>query len=648
MKNNLLAVLILLLLPVLVKAQFQKCYTMENLEKLKTENPEISQSMANIESKLRKIINAADEDQVFIIPVVIHVLWNTDEQNISDEQVLSQIRVLNEDYRKMLGTNGHNDDPVGANTNIIFRLASIDPDGNPTTGITRTKTDIASFGSDQQIKYTSGGGHDIWDSSKYLNLWVCYLGGFLGYAQFPGGPPETDGVVITYKTFGYNSDDLNYNLGRTTTHEVGHWLNLIHIWGDGGCDASDFVDDTPDSDQPNYGCSVGVIHCGSVDMVENYMDYSDDSCMNIFTRGQMERMNALNLSERASLFEHQPFNTIDNKIKISESGVNGKSQILIFGWDPGATEEIEWQFGEVEMAPQIESGYFDARFILPSDTAASLMDIRSANQESVTWQIVFQSPNNAFPLKFEWDSSKFKSSEFFLQNPVENSTIDMALQSNYEVNNNSISSLLIIRKNALEPIKLNSFTADVSGPYITLSWETASEINNSGFEIERCSILKNKRSEWEELGFVEGSGTTAEEKTYSFNDNLAILQADSVKYRLKQINYDGTFTYSKEIGAPVLPGVFILKQNYPNPFNASTIIEFTLPADCIVKLELFNTIGQKVAVLLNESMSAGSHQIPFNALRLSSGVYFYELSASPDANIDPAVFHELKKMMLIK
>lgn len=231
---------------------------------------------------------------VVTIPVVFHVLYNTSEENISEAQVLSQLQILNEDFRR-LNTNQDNIWSQAADTQIEFCLASQDPDGNPTDGILRVPTNVTSFGTNDAMKFSSQGGSDAWPAADYMNFWVCDLGSsLLGYAQFPGGPANTDGIVCNYTATGnVGTAQAPFNLGRTGTHEVGHYLNLRHIWGDGGCGASDFVDDTPDSDGPNYGCALGNVACGSEDMVQNYMDYSDDVCMNLFTQGQSDRMNAL-------------------------------------------------------------------------------------------------------------------------------------------------------------------------------------------------------------------------------------------------------------------------------------------------------------------------------------------------------------------
>ena len=236
------------------------------------------------------------------VPVVVHVVYSTARENISDAQIGSQIAVLNRDYR---GTNRDRTKVPAvwrglvADSRIQFRLAAKDPDGKASTGITRTLTQRSSFGTGDTVKSNASGGADPWPSERYLNIWVCTLGGgLLGYAQFPGGPPETDGVVILNAAFGVRgSAKAPFNLGRTATHEVGHWLNLRHIWGDTeDCSGGDFVADTPNAEMPNYGKPhFPHISCGNGphgDMFVNYMDYVDDAAMFMFTDGQVARMHA--------------------------------------------------------------------------------------------------------------------------------------------------------------------------------------------------------------------------------------------------------------------------------------------------------------------------------------------------------------------
>ena len=276
------------------------CHTMGNLDRLIHEKPKMAQRMALIEKQTETYVrqvqaNPAQRSQLVVtIPVVFHILYNTAAENISEAQVMSQLDILNEDFRR-LNADQDNVWSQAADTQIEFCLASQDPNGNPTDGILRVPTNLTSFGTNDAMKFTSQGGSDAWPASDYMNFWVCDLGSsLLGYAQFPGGPASTDGIVCNYTATGSTGTaSAPFDLGRTATHEVGHYLNLRHIWGDGGCGASDFVDDTPDSDGPNYGCALGSAACGTTDMVQNYMDYSDDACMNLFTQGQSDRMNAL-------------------------------------------------------------------------------------------------------------------------------------------------------------------------------------------------------------------------------------------------------------------------------------------------------------------------------------------------------------------
>lgn len=241
-------------------------------------------------------------DEVITIPVVIHVLYNTDQQNISNQQILSQIDVLNKDYRRQNSDAKNTPEvfkKVAADTKIVFCLAKVDPDGNYTTGIIRKYTKETSFLNDDGMKFSKTGGDEAWDAGKYLNIWVCNLSGnTLGYAVLPGSPAERDGVVIKYSAFGNTGTvAAPYNKGRTATHEIGHWLGLRHLWGDADC-GDDGIADTPQQQTGNTGCT-SFPHLSSCsvnsygDMFMNFMDFSDDACMNMFTQGQKNEMRSL-------------------------------------------------------------------------------------------------------------------------------------------------------------------------------------------------------------------------------------------------------------------------------------------------------------------------------------------------------------------
>jgi len=224
------------------------------------------------------------------VPVVVNVVFRSEEQNVALTQIRSQISVLNRDFAKRNKDRTKVPEPwtgLSADTRIRFKLAKV----------TRTETTRSSFSTDDSVKFAEDGGASPFEPEEHLNLWVCALSnGILGYAQFPGGPGATDGVVIDYRAFGtIGTAESPFDLGRTATHEVGHYFNLRHIWADTeDCSGSDFVADTPNSAGPNYGTpafpSVSCSNGPHGDMFMNYMDYVDDDAMFLFTAQQVTRM----------------------------------------------------------------------------------------------------------------------------------------------------------------------------------------------------------------------------------------------------------------------------------------------------------------------------------------------------------------------
>jgi hypothetical protein len=284
--------------------------------RLLDEDPSYGAARSRIETLAREYelgMRASARVGITRIPVVVHVVWNTATQNISAAQIQSQIDVLNKDFRMTNPDIGQVPavwQSIRGDARIEFFLATTDPSGNPTNGITRTQTQVTSFSqAGNPVKSAATGGANPWPADRYLNIWVCQLGGgLLGYAQFPGGPAATDGVVILHSAFGTTGTAAApFNRGRTATHEIGHWLNLYHIWGDDGtgCGGSDEVGDTPNAAGPNYGCpTFPSVTCGNGpngDMFMNYMDYTDDACMYMFTAGQVTRMQAALDGPRASI-----------------------------------------------------------------------------------------------------------------------------------------------------------------------------------------------------------------------------------------------------------------------------------------------------------------------------------------------------------
>jgi hypothetical protein len=246
-----------------------------------------------------------------LIPVVVHVIHNGTAMgsgaNIPDSQIFEQIRILNEDFRRKNPDANRTPAeflPVAADSNIEFILAKQDPNGLPTTGIVRLQGSKSAY--DPNTDATLIGQLSQWNPEEYLNMYVVPLvQPFIGYASFPISdlpglnfsttPAIIDGVTIDYRFFGVGGNAISASRGRTATHEVGHYFGLRHIWGDGGCGVDDFVSDTPLQDNSNSVCNTNPSRtsCGSNDMIQNYMDYTPDACMNLFSQGQVERFNVV-------------------------------------------------------------------------------------------------------------------------------------------------------------------------------------------------------------------------------------------------------------------------------------------------------------------------------------------------------------------
>lgn len=383
--------------------EFIRCYTVEHEKQRRLLNPNLP-TTEDFENWLSPLVqeykealreNPQRSNNTYTIPVVVHVLHNGDNANISTAQIQSQIDVLNEDFNRLAGSRGAgtssianlNYNGLAAVMNVHFVMAEFDENGNPTNGINRVhigqRFGINGGATRNELENTIKPGTS-WNPTQYMNMWTVKFkapdDNLLGYAQFPEGSglsgmssassnAATDGVVMRYTAFGTSDQDdgsfvtaTPYDLGRTATHEVGHWLGLRHIWGDGiGCNLpvappscsclfDDYCDDTPNSEKANYSCngleiSACYNHIGR-DMVENYMDYSNDECMNIFTNDQKARVIAvLTNSPRRKELNSSPaisgnFSDNDNnRFLVSNGGTNIGNSTIVSNIFPNPVQE---------------------------------------------------------------------------------------------------------------------------------------------------------------------------------------------------------------------------------------------------------------------------------------------------------------------
>ena len=320
-------------------------------------------------------------------------------------------------------------------------------------------------------------------------------------------------------------------------------------------------------------------------------------------------------------------------------------KVLKFGLDPTATTGIDPALGEGILPPFPPSGVFETRWNLQpfgGGNVQTYKDYRNAIfpvTRTDTLRLLWQYTSLATQMSFRYNLPQGVSLRMTSNNstPLWNTGIltDSGTYVLPDLDQEYFAARVYVTYTSIIPVELVSFNALVNGNSVNLSWQTASELNNSGFEIQR----KSENTEWKKIGFVQGAGTTTEKKSYSFSDSYS--GQGTISYRLKQIDFDGTSTFSNVVNVNLsTPSEFKLNQNYPNPFNPSTTVSFTIPKATNVKLNIYNQIGQQVGELVNRNLEAGSYDYTWNAEGQSSGIYFYELQANE--------FKSVRKMTLIK
>lgn len=601
-----------------LNAQYKRCASHEVYERMLKEDPQFAANRARIERETREWIEKNGNNKlgaVITIPVVFHVVYNTSAQNIPDARIIEQLNVLNQDYGRT-NADAVNTPSVwqgiAANTNIQFCLAQRDPSGNPTNGIVRKSTTVTSFSTNDNIKFSAYGGSDAWPRDQYLNIWVGNLsGGLLGYAQFPGGAAATDGVVVLYSSVGGPNNPgtaTPYHLGRTATHEVGHWLNLYHIWGDDGtgCSGSDQVSDTPNQAGATSGCPTfpKTDACTSTSpgiMFMNYMDYSYDACMNMFTNGQSSRMNATLNGTRISL-QSSPGCTPSSggtcgiPTSLSATSVTSSSATLNWSAVSGATS-------------------YNVRY---KATASSTWINNSTSSTSLAVSGLSASTSYEFQVQAVCgaNSSAYSSSATF--------TTQAAGCSDVYESNNTLSAAKTIPVNTdiyglISPSGDNDYFK-----FTTTSPNTYIRINLSNLPADYDIRLYN--SSGSQLAISQNGGTTPEVITRN--------TSSAATYYVRVYGYNGANNASQ---------CYLLRINtknsawreaewqvnnevvvFPNPAMDKVHIQFSSPKSEDVTIRLADITG-RIVQSLTMTTEAGLNTAALEVMQLPKGIYLLEL-----------------------
>lgn len=631
MRKFLLSLLAMVLIAGISSAQRRTCAAEEILHQQLLNDPAMRQEVENIRIHTEQFIQngGANQRTVVTIPVVVHVVYYNSTQNISDAQIATQIDVLNADFRR-LNSDASNTPAVwqgiAADCEFNFCMAQQDPSGNATTGIVRKQTTVNGFSTNDAVKYTAQGGDNVWDRNKYLNLWVCNLsGGLLGYAQFPGGPAATDGVVIDYAYFGtIGTATAPYDKGRTATHEVGHWLNCYHIWGDDGtsCTGTDQVADTPNQADENYGCPVfPSISCSNGpngDMFMNYMDYTDDGCMNLFTNGQKARMQAL-------------FSTGGARVSIVTS--NGCQAPSGCGTPSGLTATNITQTGATLNWGAV-SGAVSYTLQWKISTGSTWTTVSSLTSTSYNLTGLSASTSYNFQVKTVCSnsSSGYSSAATF----TTLSSGGGGCADTYEPNNSS---------NTAKVIPVNTtFTAQIS-----------TSTDKDWYKFSNTSTTKNIKVNLTTLPFdydmklyrsttllatSQNAGTADEQiiynngtvsssyyvYVYGYNGAWSNTQCYTLRVSLSSSAWRSDGTTDGEVTEADLPVVF---ENagfglFPNPAHDQVTVEVPMQDEADVTVSIIDPAG-KLAMQQHNTLNKGENRMTFDLNSLPNGVYFVQV-----------------------
>ncbi len=662
------------------------CATHEYMENVQMKDPQFILNQQLLEQEYQSMMQSGykpGQKVKRIIPIVFHIFHNNGVENIAKERILEQVEILNKDFQRLnADTNQTNPiyKAIAADCEIEFRLAKLDPNGNCTDGIVRVQTDLT-YDADNNIKAISR-----WPNDKYFNVWVVEsISGapagsvILGRSQFPGGSNLTDGVLLKFSVCGNTTNFNNY--GRTLTHEIGHSLNLRHIWGDGTC-ASDFVADTPPHAAANDGCpknKVSTCSGGQIEMTENYMDYTNGSCQNMFSNGQKARMDIVwNGSQNSRSNLYSPANLLATG---TNDGFNAPPCVPLADFyrkQEGCTGSA-YTFSDYTTRADVTSYFWEFEGGTPATSTdktpsvtystAGSFDVKlkvtnATGSDSLVKQNFMKIFENVSTksLPFTQDMEDLNSFENNIYNRADNKSLWLRTTT---VGYNSASSVYMKffnvsdgRANAILLPTIN--LVGTTNPVLSYDYAYA---QRSSASLDRLTVAISRNCGLSFITLSNVSGATLATSAISTAEFVptnasqwkqiqtslsAYNTEDNAQVRFLATNSGpGNNIYLDNISISVTTGVENLILNNlnlsiaPNPFSSNAKVMFNLLFTANVTADLYDVLGRKVANVFDGTLNAGTQELNINSehtSNLESGVYLLRLSVNGVVKTERVVF----------
>lgn len=648
------------------KSQNEPCY-FDRYQKSHKQQIHLTETMikAGVQNLQQKVYS--HDTTLRIIPVVVHVIHDGGTNNISDAQIQSQITVLNEDFRRLLGTNGYGS---GVDTKIEFCLAKKDPQGKCTNGIVRIKSPLSNHQTYQRsmLKQLS-----FWDNTRYLNIYVVKNinngSGTAGYASFPGGPADEDGIVVRHDYFG-KTGTAAATLGRTTTHEIGHWLGLYHTFN-GGCGSDpctdgDYVCDTPPAANPNFGCP-NINSCSNDitdvnDQIQNYMDYSDDNCKNMFTDGQKQRMDITLNNIRTTIWQTWNLDstgcdsgyvsgncTVIPDFVTLNTGICVGNSIVFYNKSQNNPTTYQWYFsGGAPATSSVANPTVTYSSIGNFDVKLIATNINGTDSLTLTNYIQVTTPptGQALPYSESFESPIFPTNGIGIDNPDGGitwgrDTIAVAYNGNASAKINNLINTNYGQSDALILPRFD-FTSYVGTPYLTFRWAYAKSDPNYSDELivlasKDCGVTWTQVFYRTGANLVTGPTQTtpyvpdANTVWKSATINLGTYSTFSnVVLKIVNVTDGGNNLYIDNINLGALPTSMIENENintlslYPNPSGGTFVLNYSLETKENVSLVITDLLGRLVYedILTPQTAASQTYEI---YTKLETGIYTLEL-----------------------